>query len=90
MGVTPAATVGSHAVTKEISISITGTNDAPVVSAAVKGNANEDGITGTLDALANATDPDNGTVLGVVDLALPEQLIEIAAIAVVPEQPQQT
>src|SRR5439155_841509 len=42
-----------------------GTNDAPVVSGAVTGNASEDAATKTLDALANASDVDDGTTLTV-------------------------
>ena len=47
---------------------ITGTNDAPVVSGAVVGTASEDASSVTLSALANASDVDDGTVLSVVDV----------------------
>lgn len=47
---------------------VTGTNDAPKVSAAVSGSASEDGAPSILDALANATDVDSDTTLVVVDL----------------------
>ena len=50
-------------------ITVTGTNDAPVVSGAVTGAATEDGATSTLDALAKASDVDNGTTLEVVEIA---------------------
>ena len=40
----------------------------PVVSGAVSGGATEDGVAVTLDALANASDPDAGTTLSVVDV----------------------
>ena len=44
---------------------VIGTNDAPVVSAAVTASAAEDDAIVTIDALANATDIDNGNVLTV-------------------------
>jgi VCBS repeat-containing protein len=46
---------------------VAGTNDAPVVSAAVTGAATEGGASVTLNALANATDVDHGAVLSVVN-----------------------
>jgi VCBS repeat-containing protein len=51
-----------------LTITITGTNDAPVVSGAVTGSATEDGAASTLDARLNASDVDTGAVLNVVDL----------------------
>jgi VCBS repeat-containing protein len=54
--------------TQQIVETVTGTNDAPVVSAAVTGTASEDGATSTLNALANATDVDAGTILSVVNV----------------------
>ena len=56
-----------------VTITITGTNDAPVVTGAVTGVATEDGAGVTLDALANASDVDAGAILSVVDVpgALP-------------------
>lgn len=55
-----------------VSWTVTGTNDAPLVSGAVTGAATEDGSPVTLDALGNASDPDDGATLTVVDLpALP-------------------
>ncbi|MFN3501002.1 MAG: DUF5801 repeats-in-toxin domain-containing protein [Allorhizobium sp.] len=54
-----------------VSFVIKGTNDAPVVSGAVTGTAVEGGATSTLNALANATDPE-GTALSVINIgALP-------------------
>ncbi|MEO7851077.1 MAG: VCBS domain-containing protein [Rubrivivax sp.] len=51
-----------------LTITVTGTNDAPVVSGAVIGNATEDGATVTLNALTNASDVDDNTLLTVVNL----------------------
>ncbi|AWN41722.1 hypothetical protein DK389_15910 [Methylobacterium durans] len=51
-----------------VTVAITGANDAPVVLGAVTGAATEDGATVTLDALANASDPDSGTSLSVVNI----------------------
>src|SRR5919202_818066 len=47
---------------------LTGTNDAPVVSGAVTGSATEDGASSTLNALANASDVDDNTTLSVVNV----------------------
>ena len=44
-----------------VSWTVTGSNDAPVVSGAVTGAATEDGAASTLSALANATDADTGS-----------------------------
>ena len=49
-----------------VSWTVTGTNDAPVVSGPVTGVATEDGAIVRLDAFANASDVDDGTVLSVV------------------------
>lgn len=54
------------AVTKDVTITLTGTNDAPVVSGAVTGAAAEDGAAVTLSALAKASDVDAGTTLSVI------------------------
>jgi VCBS repeat-containing protein len=54
--------------TKQLSFTIQGANDAPVVSAAVTGNTTEDGSLVTLNALANASDADTGTTLSVVNV----------------------
>ncbi|MES2602407.1 MAG: VCBS domain-containing protein [Pseudomonadota bacterium] len=52
-----------------VTVVITGTNDAPVVSSAVSDiNAVEDGSVSVLDALANASDVDNGHLLSVVNV----------------------
>src|SRR5205807_183851 len=51
---------------------VTGTNDAPVVSGTVTGTATEDGASSSLNGLANASDVDDGTTLSVVNVpALP-------------------
>ncbi|MGR3632166.1 MAG: VCBS domain-containing protein [Limimaricola soesokkakensis] len=55
-------------VTASVSWTVTGTNDAPVVSGAVTGEATEDGTVVTLDALAAASDKDTGTTLSVVNV----------------------
>ncbi|MBB4168776.1 proprotein convertase P-domain-containing protein, partial [Rhizobium sp. BK538] len=75
-------TDGDHdAVTKDIAVTITGTNDAPVVSGAVTGAATEDGTGATLDALASASDVDAGTILSVTGVpgTLPAGVIYDAA-----------
>ena len=51
-----------------VTVNLTGTNDAPVVSGAVTGTATEDGASVTLDALRNASDADAASVLAVVDV----------------------
>src|SRR5439155_371327 len=51
-----------------VSWTVTGTNDAPVVSAAVTGAAAEDGASSTLNALAHASDVDDGTTLAVTNI----------------------
>ncbi|MCL6707845.1 DUF5801 domain-containing protein [Pseudomonas sp. R2.Fl] len=50
-----------------VSFIIDGTNDAPVVNGAVEGTATEGGATTTLNALANAIDPE-GSVLSVINI----------------------
>src|SRR5207253_9521297 len=52
---------------------VTGTNDAPQVSAALTAAASEGGAASVVDALAGATDPDDNTTLSVIGLpaALP-------------------
>ncbi|MDP3523656.1 MAG: cadherin-like domain-containing protein, partial [Hoeflea sp.] len=59
---------GTATTPASVSWTVTGTNDAPVVSGAVTGTAIEDGSSVSLDALANASDVDTGAVLTVVDL----------------------
>ncbi|MBL0422810.1 VCBS domain-containing protein, partial [Ramlibacter sp. AW1] len=51
-----------------VTVTVTGTNDAPKVSGAVTGTATEDGSTVTLDARANASDVDAGATLNVVNV----------------------
>ena len=51
-----------------VSWTVTGTNEAPVVSGAVEGDATENGTPVTLDALANASDVDDGTTLSVTNV----------------------
>ncbi|MGO4659763.1 VCBS domain-containing protein, partial [Ensifer sp. 2YAB10] len=57
---------------KDIVVTVNGTNDAPAVSGAVSDGATEGGAMVTLDALANATDVDDNTTLQVANL--PAQL----------------
>ncbi|MGA0606168.1 VCBS domain-containing protein [Phenylobacterium sp. VNQ135] len=58
--------VGQLAETSTLSFDIKGVNDAPVVSGVVIGAAVEDGDVSSLNALANASDVDDGDVLSVV------------------------
>ena len=51
--------------TSTVAVTIQGANDAPGVSGAVTGAANEDGAASSLNALANASDVDAGTTLSV-------------------------
>src|SRR6185369_1520128 len=55
--------VSDGIVTTDASVSwtVTGTNEAPVVTGAVEGDATENGELVTLDALANASDVDDQT-----------------------------
>lgn len=55
-------------VQQTVAVTITGTNDAPVVTGVVTGRAAEDGAVSTLSALANASDIDTGATLSVVNL----------------------
>jgi VCBS repeat-containing protein len=48
-----------------VTITVTGTNDAPVVSGPLAGAATEDGAAVAFDGLANAGDVDDGAVLAV-------------------------
>jgi VCBS repeat-containing protein len=61
-------TDGSANATTTLTITVTGSNDAPIVSATVTGNATEDGAAVALDALAHASDVDSGAVLSVVNV----------------------
>jgi len=55
-------------VAQTATITITGSNDAPSVTAALNAAANEDAVSFSLDLLAGANDVDNGAVLGVSNL----------------------
>ena len=59
---------GTATTPHSVSFTITGTNDAPVVSGAVTGNATEAGTSVTLNALLNASDVDDGTTLTVTSV----------------------
>jgi VCBS repeat-containing protein len=56
------------AVRQNVTITLTGTNDAPVVTGAVTGTATEGGVVSTLDALQKASDVDSIDVLTVVGI----------------------
>ncbi|MBZ7927702.1 VCBS domain-containing protein (plasmid) [Ensifer adhaerens] len=60
------------AASKDIVVTVNGTNDAPAVSGAVTGGATEGGSAVTLNALANASDVDDNTTLQVA--GVPAQL----------------
>ena len=49
-----------------VTITVTGTNDAPVVAAALANTATEDAAAFTVNMLQGATDPDTGNTLSVV------------------------
>jgi len=57
--------------TQDVTVTINGTNDAPVISAAQTVNATEGGSVVTANALANASDVDHGTTLSVSNGTLP-------------------
>ncbi|WP_426164711.1 VCBS domain-containing protein [Pseudoduganella sp. R-34] len=59
-------TDGMANVAQSVKFTVTGTNDAPVVTAQVTGTAMEDGGLVTVDALTNASDVDQGAMLSVV------------------------
>ncbi len=50
-------------------VTITGTNDAPIVAAALTASADEDGAAVNLDLLDGASDVDNGSVLSVANVS---------------------
>ncbi|MBM1174715.1 Ig-like domain-containing protein [Microvirga arabica] len=52
--------------TAKVTVTVTGTNDAPVVTSAVTGAATEDDAAVALNGLANASDVDQGDTLSVV------------------------
>ncbi|MDH6666018.1 UNVERIFIED_ORG: VCBS repeat-containing protein [Methylorubrum zatmanii] len=54
--------------TANVTLTITGINDAPVVTGPLTGTATEDGAAVSLNALANASDVDIGTTLSVVNV----------------------
>jgi VCBS repeat-containing protein len=58
---------GAATTPQTITWTVTGANDAPTVSAALTGAANEGGVT-TVNALANASDADDGATLSVVNV----------------------
>ena len=66
-------TDGTATVQDSMTFTVTGVNDAPVVSAPVSAAATEDAAIVTVDALANTTDADHNAVLSVVGVpaALP-------------------
>ncbi len=64
-------TDGKATVPASVTFTVTGTNDAPVVTGAVMDSATEDGVTVTINALANASDVDQGTTLSVVEVPDP-------------------
>ena len=65
-------TATDTSVAQTVTVVITGTNDAPMVSGTVSDiNVVEDGSASVLDALANASDVDNGHVLSVVNVPGP-------------------
>lgn len=51
-----------------VTITITGTNDAPIITGVVNASTSEGGSIVSVDALANAADVDLGTVLSIVNL----------------------
>ena len=59
-------TSGAASTPASVVFTVTGTNDAPVVSAVVAAAATEGGAAATVNALANASDVDHGAVLTVV------------------------
>jgi VCBS repeat-containing protein len=65
-------TDGTATTAASVSWTVIGTNDAPVVTGAVTGPALEDGTSVSLNALAHASDVDQGTALSVTHL--PESL----------------
>jgi len=59
------SSAGAASDDQTVTVTINGTNDAPVVTGAVTGTVTEGGATSTLNALANASDPE-GSALSVV------------------------
>ncbi len=65
--------VEGASVSQSVTVTITGTNDAPVVAAALSEPATEDGVSVTIDMLDGASDVDTGAILLIdnVDAVLP-------------------
>ncbi|HVI30596.1 VCBS domain-containing protein [Phenylobacterium sp.] len=61
---------GAATTPQAVTWTVTGTNDAPTVSAAVRGSANEGGAAVTVQALAHAADADDGAVLSITGVGL--------------------
>ena len=59
---------GTTTVEQTVTITLTGANDAPVVSAALSGGAGEDDAGFNVDLLAGASDVDDGAVLSIANL----------------------
>ena len=57
-------------VAQTATITITGTNDAPIVAAAITASAGEDDASFTVDLLTGASDVDNGAVLSISDIVI--------------------
>ncbi len=51
-----------------VTVNLTGTNDAPIVSGPVTGAVAEDGVLSTLDALRTASDADADPALSITDI----------------------
>ncbi|WP_313086131.1 retention module-containing protein [Pseudomonas sp.] len=58
------------AASRDVTVTLTGSNDAPIISGAVSFATNEDAPSYTLNLLQNATDEDANDVLGVSNLQL--------------------
>jgi VCBS repeat-containing protein len=57
-----------------LTLTVTGSNDAPQVTAVASAETTEDSSAVTLDALANASDPDTTSILSIVDVPSAEDL----------------
>ncbi len=60
---------GTVSTPTSVTFTVTGTNDVPVVSAALAAAATEDGAVVAVNAFANATDADGDTLSAIVDAA---------------------
>ncbi|MGH8352592.1 MAG: retention module-containing protein, partial [Pseudomonas sp.] len=67
----PFTVTDEHGATSQslLSLTVTGTNDVPIVAAALKAAADEDDASFSLDLLAGAADVDNGAALGVTNVS---------------------